>query len=1630
MRGPGESKQGTDATSSERLTELLDYVGQVIKLDERPTFRLSEYRLSNGQTFIFHEHEFHALPGITHDLTDDDGAIWLCVERLKRKDPPVPPSGLAPWIDLSPDPDRTPVTRDHVFITVPKSECDEFVASGRARAEDCAGSFAADAKGQFDIRLRLEDWPEIAKEIEEYISQSWLPWSVSERPRRRSIAIYQKLFEVAQLAEMGGAEQPIELVWGIGLSRWICDGTVIDLPLVECLAEIEIDESAAGTIRVRPRQAQATVNLRPYDELKIEGVPTAQDAARRALATTDEKAGVSPFERETFELVLRACQTRLDPEGVYLPDNERIEPTAAPPAATQNLVVTDRWVLLVRRRSDNFLLQDIANLKHAIESAPADLPGPSRTLVMGPAAAASNRWNALSGALGGAIGIGAHQQETAVPLGDLFFPKPFNDEQVEIVRRLEVNDGVVVQGPPGTGKTHTISNIICHYLALGRRVLVVSHGEAALSVLRDHLPAEVRDLAISITTSEKEGFRQLEGAVRLLQSIVESIRPNEQLRLIGDLETSIIGMRKRIGEIDAEVGQLAEKQLSSVPGSDLRPAELAKVVVADRDMHAWFVDRPITFAADAGLDDGDLARIREARIALGSRIEHLNANLPSTSDLPSGRAVANLHADIQRADALNAQAAKDASLILRIHSLEALEKAERAADALDLLVDACRHFDRYPFLHPICQAAHIDVGSPAMHALRSFLSEVEAIVAEHGKYLQKPVTAPEEISQDMEDIIARCAAGEKVFGIFAFKEKALRPAVEAIRILSRAPSSPDEWSHVRGYVAWRKRFADARLRWTGLAPEFGADDLALGNPRQLSELRDALESALIRAPVIHDDLQALLRDVAIGETDGLWPDETRLRTVCLALRNAIAAVRLAAAHQEVARLSELFGEAAGRLGKLAVSFLAEIVGQSDLPEARVEETWTKLLQAIDDLARHRTHFETLREGADDIEAAGAPTWAAKVRSEAALDGQDLQIPLEWRQAWDWGAAQGYLSLLDQRGRVGDLTAERAKLETTVAKNFEQLVRERTFYALASSMTGPVRAALMMFATALRKVGKGTGKGAMRHRRDARKAMAACYDGVPCWIMPSWRVAEQLPGELGTFDLVIMDEASQSDIKEVTALLRGRKILVVGDDKQVSPTAAFIDNAKIERLERTFLTNQPFKTLLLPGASLYDLAKVMFPDKFVMLREHFRCVEPIIRFSTQFYTEPLVPLRIPTTHERIDPPLVDIYVPDGRRTGDKINLREAEVVVSEVQRIVESPTLSSIGDGDRFRSIGVISLIGSKQAALINRMLLDAVGEEVYMRHRIACGDSATFQGNERDIVFLSMVADAAHKQSQTALHFEQRFNVAMSRARDRLYLVRSVREEELKPEDLKAKVLRHFRDPMKGSQRFKGDLASLCDSDFERAILGRLLDRGYHVTPQVGALGFKIDLVVEGAGDRRLAIECDGDQYHGPERWADDMTRQRVLERVGWRFWRCWASSFTVDPDGCMADLFQTLDVNGIRPAPAEYFPERYTEQRVADMKPGLKPKTTETGATAVSPDGGIKVGDSIVVRYLDDNKTTSFVLSRDRHDPVNGLVGAETPLGKQIIGFNEEDEIEIEDAGRSRRVLIVRAAKESVSLH
>jgi very-short-patch-repair endonuclease/transcription elongation GreA/GreB family factor len=333
--------------------------------------------------------------------------------------------------------------------------------------------------------------------------------------------------------------------------------------------------------------------------------------------------------------------------------------------------------------------------------------------------------------------------------------------------------------------------------------------------------------------------------------------------------------------------------------------------------------------------------------------------------------------------------------------------------------------------------------------------------------------------------------------------------------------------------------------------------------------------------------------------------------------------------------------------------------------------------------------------------------------------------------------------------------------------------------------------------------------------------------------------------------------------------------------------------------------------------------------------------------------------------------------------------------------------------------------------------MDRIGEAAIVRHRIVCGDSAMFQGDERDIIFLSMIADRKRKQSQTATQYEQRFNVALSRARDRMILVRSVTENDLNPNDLKSKIIRHFREPIPEALQRGAALIELCQSGFERDLFSALVERGYRVIPQVGSQGFSIDMVIEGDSGRRLAVECDGDLYHGPERWADDMRRQRILERVGWTFWRCFGSNYSLDREGVLEDLMQTLDRMGIKPLGSVSSSSKYTEHRTAQGKrdtSGLTQTSLKIDiAMSVTNsecdfDTSLSAGDRVVIRYLDDpkSKPESYLLTERADDPLNGLLCLSSPLAKALSESSPGDEIPVRIDERDRTVLFMTLEREA----
>ncbi len=456
---------------------------------------------------------------------------------------------------------------------------------------------------------------------------------------------------------------------------------------------------------------------------------------------------------------------------------------------------------------------------------------------------------------------------------------------------------------------------------------------------------------------------------------------------------------------------------------------------------------------------------------------------------------------------------------------------------------------------------------------------------------------------------------------------------------------------------------------------------------------------------------------------------------------------------------------------------------------------------------------------------------------------------------------------------------------------------------------------------------------------------------------------------------------------------------MGDDKQVSPTLIGIPINKIELLNSKHLSGQPYGPLMRPGFSLYDLALAAFAGQKIMLREHFRCVEPIIRFSFQFYDEEIIPLRVAKRSERLDPPLIDVHLKYGHKERNKTNPAEANYIVTEIASLVRDPAYE-------FRSIGVVSLLGQHQAALINKKLLKEIGEDTFLRHQIICGDAAAFQGKERDIMFISMVAAPNDCRKVTAKPFQQRFNVALSRAKDRMYLVRSLDITDLEPDDLKARVLEHFRSPFGTVVEDEGDPINRCESNFEKEVYTRLTAGGYRVRPQFAVGNYRIDLVVESESDQRLAIELDGEKWHGPDRWWSDYKRQMALERMGWTFWRCWGSDWRLNSAECLADLRSVLDAMQIRPSAGAPTKSRFTEYRSLDTAPAFQDDDQPELPLCVA------VGDAVELEITDAETPSrvTYTISATKDQPADGVIQVDSVLAQTLLRCAIGDDVDLND--------------------
>ncbi|WP_288841766.1 AAA domain-containing protein [uncultured Deefgea sp.] len=1621
---------------TERLVALIEFAKQTTQLKKTPLQNISQHK-----DFSRLEERAQGIPGITFNSDDSEyGEVWLRLDRLHESAPPQPENKLLEaWIELPRNPNKEPSLKSHA---VRKTLIDIGALSvDSTNAATIDGEMGSQQKES--IVIALEDYPKqelLKSQLKSYIGVVWKPWAEKEKEIRKSIALYSELFMLSQKMQGNLLDSQLELVWGVGIAVWVTPAGNLTYPLLTQLVEISLNEQTMA-IEIRPRQTEPRLEVDIYSSMDNPGVAKLVATSKRFFEELG--SNLNPFEPSTFEPLLQSAAAFLDASGVYWPTQTTADDRKLPKPA-ENLVLTDTWVLFARPRTNNLLVQDLERFGLLLSKEDLDsLPGAVKALVTEPSSTIQEvnlpPYRGLS-VVTGSQGDGA----IGGKVSELYFPKAYNDEQVQIIQMLEVHDGVVVQGPPGTGKTHTIANVICHYLALGKRVLVTSMKDPALSVLQEKLPDSIRPLAISLLTSEAEGMKQFEYAINKISSEVTRIDRIAYRREIEQIDGQIDSLHGRISKADKDIATWARLNIDKVKLDDetLTPIEVAEEVARQRNEIEWFPDtlsiesehRP-QFAND------DICALRDARAALGADLAYLGKKIPLIASFPETEKLLQVHQDLSKLSELKEQESKGQVPSLINTKPETIQTAMSIASKVSNLRLLLQEIEnaKQSWVIGLQQYLRRSNSYEVLELFKALTVEILSASESRKKFLARPIKLPEAVdtSNELIEAITNLANGKKPFGLAGlFGKSEQKKQLDNITIVGVSASSEDDWKHILNFVQFQKHCKSLLVRWNALTDEISIPRFEV-KPEHLQSACNAINLYEKIAKSLTEETETV---VAIKQLLPSWlaasqtpyTQETLLEAESI-LQHHLTRQRLAETWLVKESFMKALFSCEGEITSKINSFLNQYLGNPTYNESQIQDHWSQLLEQLRHIHGQTSYLNTVNSVTQLIESSGATSWAEKLRTEFHSGPTDDLLPDNWREVWRLCRLINFVDQIDGRHELKRLSALRTELEHDLSRLYQDAVNKRTWLKLAENATPDVRSALEAYRAAIKKIGKGTGIRAGRYRHDAQAAANRANSAIPCWIMPHYRICESLPSSLGSFDLVIIDEASQSDLTALPAILRAQKVLIVGDDKQVSPEGVGLEEEKIRSLMSRFLAQQVdiFRPQMSPERSIYDLFKTVFANSSVMLREHFRCAAPIIEYSKrEFYGHELKPLRIPKASERLDPPLVDVHVTDGYRNKD-VNLPEAQFIVDEIKTIVSNPAL----DG---RTIGVVSLLGNEQAYKIMQMLTDELGEQVITRYKITCGDARTFQGKERDIMFLTMVASLGHAHAQTQEMVAQRFNVAASRARDRMYLVRSIGLEELSPADhLRAKLIQHFQAPFLQSEDDIENSRDLCESPFEREVFDILVERGYRVTPQIPVGAYRIDMVVEGDSDCRLAIECDGDRYHGPDQWDSDMRRQRILERAGWRFWRCFASTFVLHKNDVINDLIETLTSFGIHPSSLE---SNITSIHVESRKVQAFASSDNVMSVDVPPDDEpdeqveslaikettlpadeVEVGD--VIQYIDMAKPDDVVtvqITRAKDDFENGIVNESRPLAQALLGAGIGEEVSLHLVGSSGRKLQV----------
>lgn len=1018
-----------------------------------------------------------------------------------------------------------------------------------------------------------------------------------------------------------------------------------------------------------------------------------------------------------------------------------------------------------------------------------------------------------------------------------------DSSQAVVIEEALRGRNLVVQGPPGTGKSQTITNIVAAAVHSGKSVLFVAEKTAALSVVHDRLSrAGLGALCLEMHSrkaNKRDVLKSLEEALFLSGSSHLEVETGQQLAACRDrLNEWSKTVHRPIGHTKRTAFEVMGRQLK------LR-AEKVRLLPDRLDVAAQWQEE-LLLQTESALDRAATA---VAKLG-GAPVQHVwhGTKLDAQNPFDLERLTASLDDAITTLDQLSAQISKVYTHIVGVG-------APCVADGFSL-VAAFRHLNAAP------ESSRAALAGPA------WAEEIEALLntIEQGERFARIAAEinllfkQQAWNLDTSTVLQGLRLGEA--SIFARLKYRYRQAISALRNVCHQKPPRRLTKRIaliekleEAQRSGRDFTARSAYLQTQLGPIWADINTPWRDARELGAWARGALSQIGGAQIIKLAAGAANLSAFAEYTNSLEQTtqrfETAFRQICGLVKPDLFVIFGVDNHQLIP------------LSELHAKFKA----------------WRARIGLINDWVIAREALEELRIAG--LNAVADRLIAGELQPAEARPAVDLLIA----EALWTRAAQEIPELMTIEGELkSERVTEFRRLDKLRIQNARQEVLARHLEARPMGYQGEM-------GIIRGEIGKKRGHRAIRKLMN--DAGIAVQKLKPVFLMSPLSVAQFIPPGRLEFDLVVIDEASQVTPEDALGVVaRAKQIVVVGDHQQLPPTNFFKTVSAGDDEEGD---ENSSRDVTHPGQyeSILTLARSRgIPER--MLAWHYRSRHPsLIALSNEecYGGRLLLP---PSPYlKTTEFGLRLVETPRGfyDRGGTARDLVQAEQVAEAIAQHMETNANKSLG----------VACLSAQQRDAVDDMI-DKLGFRAGVEafspndERLFVKNLEAVQGDERDVIFISVGYGVAPEQSRPFLNFgpvsrdggERRLNVLASRAREKCVVFFSITATDI-PADSSVRGTRMLRNLLHLAETGKlgaGTPMGEFDSPFEAAVARVIREAGYLAHPQVGVSNFRIDLgVIHPAqpGEFLLGVECDGATYHRARSARDrDRLRQEVLENLGW----------------------------------------------------------------------------------------------------------------------------------------------------